>query len=900
VKAMERGGNKIINAIFEAHQSPGAKPHEDSEMIDRLTFCQLKYEQKVYFSPTAAQRLVRLTSPVPQPAVCERLSSENDATQFTSSAKPRTPRRSSLPMILVPFSSPKTTTCSKASFNDSIASSNDSGFETEATSSWWEIDTSTSISTLSHSVSIISPSSSFGKIKVGDGSRWRKRNHAKRRSTGSDRLKVPSIDDRHLEDEQHAKESSTRSSTASPSESRRASIGSSTTSHQGTEEYKSKPVIYRSRHTRRASIGSSTTSQQDTHRSRGSPVSMYGFRLDGVYSDQSIKRDTCKEEKMESTAPRKSRAARRNSLTESSPRVMERPKFDRRSTERSMFDGHGSSPSEAEPIVFRSRDARQASIGSSTTTHQGTEESKSKPAIYRSRHTRRASVGSSTSSQQDTHRSGGSPVSIYGSRLDGLYSDQSIKRDTCKDENIESTDPRKSRAARRNSLTESSPRVERPKFDRRSTERSMFDGHGSSPSESEPVVFRSRDVRRASLDSSATSQQGTAESKFKLFSRRASVGSSTSSPQGTHNSGASPVSLYGSRLDRLSNNRSIKRVTSTSEEKMMESTAPPKSRAARRNSKTGTFEEEKMESTAPRKSRAARRNSKTDTCEEENMEITAPQKSRATRRNSKTDTCEEENMESTAPQKSRTARRNSLTGSSPRDVERPKFESTKFDRRSTGRSMFDGNSGHSSRRATKLDTCEEEQKENATSRNSRCTRRRQDSARSIRAEDSKEDEVGFVSPRAGRFNERQGLIVPRGSGDKSRSAAFYRSIEAVRKSLGDGVGSASGKKTSSRRSSVPSNMPINIDGEEQLLEADRPRRQPRRNSMFTESTDNETILDKTVAPPLPTSTRPMRLPPSLHVLLCKGNDDEKTLISNVTTDSSIESSWSLAKARWTA
>jgi hypothetical protein len=119
------------------------------------------------------------------------------------------------------------------------------------------------------------------------------------------------------------------------------------------------------------------------------------------------------------------------------------------------------------------------------------------------------------------------------------------------------------------------------------------------------------------------------------------------------------------------------------------------------------------------------------------------------------------------------------------------------------------------------------------------------------------------------------------------------------------VSSPSDKKTSemcnksSRRFSAPSNMPSNIDEGGQLLEADRPRRQPRRNSMFVASTDKETILDKT-APPLPTIIRPMKLPPSLHVLLCKGSDDEKTFISNVTTESSLESFWSLAKGRWKA
>jgi hypothetical protein len=777
-------------------------------MIDRLTFCQLKYEQKVYFSPTAAQRLVRPTSP-------KRWSSEHGATPYTSSAKPRMPRRSSMPMILVPFSSPKTTNCSKASFDDS-------SFELEATSHWWEPGTPTSISTLSHSVSNISPASSSGRIKVGEGSRWRKLNHARRGSTGSARLEKPSIDDRHLKDEQNAKESSPTSSTASPSDSepvvhrsryaRLASIGSSTTSQQGTEESKSEPVISISRYTRRASIGSSTTSQQRTEESKSDPVI-------------SISRNTRRASTGSSTPSQQgtqlgSRLDRLSSARLETPSIDDRHLEDEQNAKESFPRSSTTSPSESEPVVFRSRYARRASIGSSTTSRQGTEESKSEPVNCRSRDTRRASTGSSTPSQQGTHKSGGSPVSIYRLRHDKLSSNRSIRTDACEEEKMESTAPRKSRAARLNSLTGSSPRMERPKFD----------GHGS-----------------------------------------------------------------------------------------------------RRAAKLDTCEEEKEENTTSRKSRSARRRSNPGQERGSFAQRPTLLSQRSSRRRIRAEDSKEDEASFVSPQAS-TCRRRSLSGAG-RSNERQGLIVPRFARRRS-------NGG------------------------------RQDSARSIRAEDSKEDEAGFVSPQAstcrrrslpgaGQSNERQGLIVPRGSDDKSRSAASNRSIEAVRKSLGCGVSSPSDKNTpqmcnkstmssrrssapsnmpskidgweqlleanrsieavrkslgcgvsspsdkntsqmsnkstmSSRRSSAPSNMPSNIDGWEQLLEADRPRLQPRRNSMFTGSTDKEST------PPLPTSTKPKKLPPSLHVLLCKGSDDEKTFISNVTTESSLESSWSLAKARWTA
>lgn len=435
---MERGGNKTINAIYEAHMPNKARPDENADAADRFSFCQLKYEQKVYFSPTAAQKLIQPPNPSDRRVILERWLSP-----FTPSSRPvRMPRRSSMPAIVVPFSSPKT--------SESRTSFDDSSFEVEPTSTWWEPDTPTSVSTLSQSVSLLSTSdmsSSWSRHKLST-------SRPKHTTLAKTKFEMPSSEEGKIEDEEVSQESSSPRSAldfpakASPRYPRRASMGAiplrADATHEQADESRATQILSRSRYPRRASMGTTTPSKHQA--TQKSPIvvsrSRYQRRLDNPRqrqmgdrlstSNRSSQVDTS-EMSIEIATPRRSRAARRSSLSTSNHSL-----------------GIESGNTNTRPTLSMRKRSSERSLN----VDAFEEEKVLTPR--ESRASRRNSLSASNHCLGIESSNNTNPRPILASARRRRSSERSLSIDGVEEEEkVEVSTPRKSRAARRNSLNAS-------------------------------------------------------------------------------------------------------------------------------------------------------------------------------------------------------------------------------------------------------------------------------------------------------------------------------------------------------------------------------------------------------------------------------------------------------------
>ncbi|KAL3928752.1 MAG: hypothetical protein SGBAC_012513 [Bacillariaceae sp.] len=142
-------------------------------------------------------------------------------------------------------------------------------------------------------------------------------------------------------------------------------------------------------------------------------------------------------------------------------------------------------------------------------------------------------------------------------------------------------------------------------------------------------------------------------------------------------------------------------------------------------------------------------------------------------------------------------------------------------------------------------------------------------------------------------HRRQGLI----SGDKRPS----RGLGSLRSSLGSRGRSNDSDLTSGRLASTPCSRPTRhvaaaarTSGTSSSDLASALHRIDRESRGYTSSEH------KSPSSPLTTSTGSKRLARNLHVVLCADGDGDRTFVSTVTGNSSLESHWSLHKERWKA
>eukprot|EP00980_Cylindrotheca_fusiformis_P018627 scaffold6189_cov101-Cylindrotheca_fusiformis.AAC.2 len=517
---MERCGNAIINAVFEAHMPKKARPSEKSDIKDRLQFCQLKYGEKLFYSPDAAKNLVPPWDA--QPDAMGRWSSHHDPAPFSPSSRPvRMPRRSSMPTIVVPFSTPKTTK-SKTCFEDDT-------FEVEPASTWWEPGTPTSISTLSHSVSILSSDvASFNpKEKSESGSRRQRPNGA--RVFGG--FEMPSANVWDEEDENNSRNSSPRSPMEFPSDPYGQQVDngehstlpslSRETGLSEVEQFWASPVVSKSRYpTRRASTGSGTLYQRgQTYTSSALSRSQIEQRESshGPEANSSTNKTKEAEASLEEgpkmvVAPRRSRSTRRNSLNSSNHSLKE-------------TEGTGSTPR-------NSRASRRGSLNSSNHSFKETEGTGTTPR--NSRATRRCSLNSSNHSFKETEGPGTTPRNSRATRRGSLNSSNHSFKET----EGPKTPTRKPRS-RRGSLNTSNHSLKEadgtrtPPRKPRSRRGSLnTSNHSLKEAEVAPNPRKTRATRRSSLNSSNHSlkeTEGAPNPRKTRATRRSSLNSSNHS-----------------------------------------------------------------------------------------------------------------------------------------------------------------------------------------------------------------------------------------------------------------------------------------------------------------------------------------------------------------------------------
>lgn len=143
-------------------------------------------------------------------------------------------------------------------------------------------------------------------------------------------------------------------------------------------------------------------------------------------------------------------------------------------------------------------------------------------------------------------------------------------------------------------------------------------------------------------------------------------------------------------------------------------------------------------------------------------------------------------------------------------------------------------------------------------------------------------------------HRRQGLI----SGDKRPS----RGLGSLRSILGSRDRSNDSDLTSSRLASTEGSRPkrhvaaaaMRTSGTSSSDLASKLHRIDRESRGYTSSEH------KSPSSPLTTSTGSKRVARNLHVVLCADGDGDRTFVSTVTGNSSLESHWSLHKERWKA